>query len=148
MKAIVALILTTALAQVASATPAQATAALDDLDAVVAPIWKLSAKDSAKTMCTAWKNMKAKSDHLAGSTPPASVKSDAWKTATDDVTSAVTGLQLCCNNRPKGLSPAMQAAQDSSDRDCLDAVHDALGKAIALVPGASPLDSHANAKKK
>jgi hypothetical protein len=106
----------------------EARKAIDDFDRLLAPIWKLPQKDRLDPLCKTNKALLDKANEIQKLAPPAGAVADRWKDEATRLATTVNTLDLCC----KG-----------GDETCINEVHDVFAGLVALVPGATPADSHA-----
>jgi hypothetical protein len=107
--------------------------AIDELDARFAPLWKAS---GGEAVCAATKALTTGARALRGTPAPGGTNAATWTDAADDVVVGADAITTYCATRDRDATPA-------ADHASLTALHDALGKAIARVPGAPALDAHA-----
>lgn len=104
----------------------EAKRALDDFDRWLAPVWKQPEDKRLAALCAIKAPLNERAVTLQ-KVAVAGVAPEQWQGATSQLAESVDALDLCCN----GGAAA-----------CVDEVHKTFAAAIALVPGAAPIDRH------
>jgi hypothetical protein len=121
--------------------------ALDEMDRMLAPVFKLEPPERFNAFCAERGELTAKAQAIEAAPAPAGVTdwaANAKKLSTDLVGDPLKEPEVCCRLAPQGLKGEQEKTQNRINDDCVRPIHESFKKLVASVPGAPAADAHAN----
>jgi hypothetical protein len=121
--------------------------ALDEMDRVMAPIFKLEPPARFDAFCAVRAKLAANAQAIAAAPAPPGVAdwaAKAKKLENDMSEDPLREPEVCCRLAPQGLKGKQRKTQDGINDDCVTPIHESFKQLVASVPGAPAADAHAN----